>query len=341
MRYGGSDDVSFDMPESDFYCIHDKFHNCDLHSVHIGDYERATDVPVHEGDHYEEPWPLVRLNSDFVKNTKNLECSSVKENENIVTEGERQTEFEVGNKVQKGDSVEHDANTRTNDALRERAQRPHVSQALPSEATGRSGCLPDDKGNPSKNGGKRKQRNSSSTCSDPMTFDEMIRNEIVNIEATRGSGAASKGCEPIRTSSTKNRWKINALYAVVSNTHQSSSETDVRRRVSSRKERPISRKAPSRRSTKSDVISTYADENDPSLDGRTDSSETKAIQEFNTESRVTSDQSDTVVDTPQQVPESSQGDVLKTMDSKNVTTSNVTEPFKIRDYASGTVQFGK
>lgn len=342
MRYGGSDDVSFDMPESDFYCIHDKFHNCDLHSVHIGDYERATDIRVHEGDHYEDPWPLVRLNSDFVKNTKSLECSSVNENENIVTEGDRQTEFVFGNKDQEGDAVEHNANTRENgihDALRVQTQRTHVSQALPSEATDRSGCLPDDRENPSKNGGKRKQRNPSSTCSDPMTFDEMIRNEIVNIEATRESGAASKGCGPTRTSSTNSRWKINALYAVVSNTHQSSGETDVRRRVSSRKERPISRKASSR-STKSVVTSTYAEEHGPS-DGRTGIHEAKATTEFNTESYVKSDQSDTIVDTPQQIPESSQEDVLQTMDSKTVTSSNVTEPFKIRDYASGTVQFGK
>ena len=335
VRYGSTHNESFGPSESDFYCIHGKFHNCDLHTININDCDKTTGR-LQTIDHYEDPWPLVRLDSDFVKNPSNLECSSNEDNEDVPV-------FE--------ETIEGNETVSTQSNLENIASHEHTCVLSTSLSTGitrvRPASLPPSLSLHENN--KCVSESNMTTCSLPRarvsrerssssmtsTFDEIIRNEIVNKENGRDPDKSCKDLKARKAAVPINGgWKVSALYAVVSSSEQIESRNKARRCESAKKKPPTPRRKSSDKSSKSEVAAYDTLRRTLEL-VKNDSVKADCNLKFT-------------------APVSCQrlADTCTTDDVENVcngrkedigygTKQCITEPYKVSKYATGTVQFGK
>lgn len=297
-----------------------------------------------DANHYDDPWPLVRLDSDFVKNTKNLDYSSdndTKERDNKRSE----TNTEVGEESQ--GNVNTNADNKAAETLTNMINTKYVARLRSASSEGNDVIYDADSKSDiyvsrqrlgDYNGKSRGQRSTSSVCSDTsMTFDDIVRSSIGTIErAHEVSQGVSKTDESMKSSKG---WKVSALYAVVSNTAQPEAGNVVQR-VSSRRRTLPRRKSSSKsiKSTKSTI--SHCDVRFPYLASQNDGvvKTSTAINKVCDTSFNIGNADDVDRDRHIPVPNASKCEATHDKPINNVAIS---EPYKIRGFASGTVQFGK
>lgn len=115
VRYHNTDIESDNsQPESDILCIHGNFlnqSNTELHHILYSGDENMIKNKSSE-DPYDNPWPLVRLDSDFVKNARSLESKRSNGDSNAIHNEKCETEVMTTNGGTKDDRLD-DENTDT------------------------------------------------------------------------------------------------------------------------------------------------------------------------------------------------------------------------------------
>lgn len=346
VRHGYGPNDSFGPAENDYYCIHGKFHNCDLHTLHMHDCDHSVlgrFPSANSTDHYDDPWPLVTLDSEFVKNTKSLECSS--EDESLEPPVFSEVSEETAKAIKMCDDVynsetktspEHTLRTQKYVARVRQASLQSTNASYEHDVTAHDVTLTRSTRSLPRTRDTRQRNSTGRSRSSSGTFDEIIRNEIETTEASREKDKISKDAGTRKTSGHNNGWKLNALYAVVSGADPAP-PSDVRRQLSERRYAFIPRRKSSCKSSKSDncrvcTLGRAPNTVKPQFENVTLTPDCRKQGQTSEDQCYTGN---TRVD-------SSDNSAMAIQQPGLVRQTNVTEPFKVRDFfASGTVQFGK
>ncbi|XP_052240769.1 uncharacterized protein LOC127851182 [Dreissena polymorpha] len=245
--------------DNDFRLIHGKFHhssNPELHHIHIDPYTGGDEED--EENAYDNPWPLIRLDSDFMEKTKRLEremsstCLSddsprfVNENETVNNQEPKQANNTENN-------IHTDAdNSKIGEGEVERTLDKKYSVIRvqrSSSKTNRYSTMPQHKTSTQSNGEtsghetmavdrktRQKHTRTSSSFSSQCSADveDFVKTAVTNIEAAIDTENITgtidiESSNSVEGTNNPKGWKVSAIYAIVrGNTNDGKSSQNTR-----------------------------------------------------------------------------------------------------------------